>query len=196
MVRFSNPSDLPVFHLDKSRIPTEKLDDPELAKWEEAIRIGMQDGTYRMKVCLHEAAHAIYIERAGGQAILHLPVAFYDARDDTFDVGGAAVAAHFEKEVAVDGLVMARWYVAGGVAQQSLISGCTEAEDEQDFEVFSAQWQSQGLPPQEMLSYWEQAKLDVEKDLRSPAFRAQILERARQMEQQLLEMASKNPTDS
>ena len=40
----------------------------------------------------HEAAHAIYMEKAGFRAILHRSVAFYDPKTDEFTIGNAAVS--------------------------------------------------------------------------------------------------------
>jgi len=74
--------------LDKSRIPLDKLYDPRLAKLEADICEKMKDETYRLHVCLHEAAHAIYMERAGiGKVIFGGPTVSYDQGRDWFDVG-------------------------------------------------------------------------------------------------------------
>jgi len=50
----------------------------------------MQVSTYRLHVCLHEAAHGVYLERAAAKRLIYDgPVAIYDAESDTFDVGDA-----------------------------------------------------------------------------------------------------------
>jgi hypothetical protein len=48
--------------LDKSRIPFEKLDDPRLKENEKEVLEAMQNPTYRLHVCLHEAAHGVYLQ--------------------------------------------------------------------------------------------------------------------------------------
>jgi hypothetical protein len=48
---FGIPSGSPVFRLDKSQIPVDKLDDPRLAEWEEAIVRRVQYENYRSEVC-------------------------------------------------------------------------------------------------------------------------------------------------
>jgi hypothetical protein len=200
-----------VLRLDKSRIPANKLDDPRLAESEEAVCKGMQNETFRKGICLHEAAHAIYMERAGAcRVTLHPPLAMYDSQNDRFDIGPAAVQPDFGSvPVETDIMTMARWNVAGGVAQRFLIGGdpalfddgyerdfsvLFEDSDQYDFSMFSGQAVRHGLLAEEIRDIWEQAKRDVQKDLRSPLFRRQLWERAREFEQQLLEMIPEKDT--
>ncbi len=124
--------------LDKSRIPFEKLDDHRLKKAEEEVLESLQDSTYRLHSCLHEAAHGVYLERAGAKRLVcHGPVAFYDAESDAFDIGTAGLEGDFgEHGVDCDLLAMARWYVAGGVATRSLTAWNDEEGDGRDFEEF------------------------------------------------------------
>jgi hypothetical protein len=82
---------------------------------------------------------------------------------------------------------MARCYAAGGVVKRSLIDGA-DAADEQDKEVFATEMAKYGVTPEMTAEHWERAQRDVERDLRSPAFRRQLWERARELERQLLEM--------
>jgi hypothetical protein len=197
-----------VFRLDKSRVPPEMLDDPRLAEKEKAVRIGMQNETYRMGVCLHDAAHAIYIERSGGRVTFHPPVARYDLQIEDFVIGTAAVQADFGPvPIEVELEAMAHWLVAGDVARRLLtgdssvlfddgyerdLSEFFEDSDKSDFESFSSNVAAFGLNSEQISENWEQAKRDVEKDLRSPAFKGQIWERAWEFEHQLLEMMSVN----
>lgn len=188
--------ELALEHLfDRSRVPAEKLDDPRLAEWEKAARMGMQNYTYRLGVCLHEAAHAIYLERAGALCVtLHPFISQYDPQSDDFFAAIAGVVGDFgQKPIETDILSMARWHVAGGVAKRLLVGGAAgrdEGGDSEDFSVFSEQAVHYGLPSELVVNCWEQAKRDVEKDLRSPAFRRQLWDRAREMNQQLLEMVA------
>lgn len=183
-----------MFHFDKSRIPPDKLDDPRLIEWERASRAAHEDKNYRMVTCVHEAGHAVYMEKAGARVVFHGPVAFYDSENDTFDIGTAAVAADGGSGLSLDALAMARWYVAGRIAQKALFGkdlverrGLDES-DAHDFKVFCGEWKRFGFPHDQMMPHWEQAKVEVEKDLRSPALRRQIWERAREFEQQLLDL--------
>src|SRR6266404_7595869 len=108
--------------LDKTRIPADKLDDPRIAAWEEAVLKSFHEESYRRGVCLHEAAHAIYMERAGAiRVTLHPAVALYDPQNDEFDFATAGVQADFGLVgVEMNSLTMARWAVAGGVAKRLL----------------------------------------------------------------------------
>ena len=181
--------------LDKSEIPPEKRNDPRLAEWEEAVSKGIQNTSYRVGVCLHEAAHAIYLERCGACCVtLHVAVALYDAQSDRYEASVAAVRPSFGKERAlVDLDELARAYAAGGVAKRLLIADDTwmeEGGDQTDFRIFAAEASKSGLPVEEISRRWEQAKRDVEKDLRSPALRLQIWDRAREFEKQILRHAA------
>ena len=60
-----------------------------------------------------------------------------------------------------------------------------EPGDGQDFEVLSREFVGLGGDPDEIAEYWEQAKRDVGKDLRSPAFKRQVWDRAREFKRQL-----------
>ncbi len=182
--------------LDKSRVPPEKLDDPRLKKMEVGALRDMQDSKYRLHVCVHEAAHGVYLERAGAiRLIYHGPVARYDAAKDTFNIASAAIQPGFgEQGVTADSLVMARYYVAGEVAQRVLTDFLDQDKvvERQDFEDFVSELRrhlSQAgltLTDEVISQHWEQAKIDVERDLRSPAFRQELWRRARDFEAWLL----------
>ena len=175
---------------DKSRIPPDKLQDPRLAKLEADLLEMMQDDGYRLRTCLHEAAHAVYLERAGAlEVILHGPVALYCPEKDSFHMGTAAVQGRFSEDgQMVDSVAMARWYAAGGVAKRLLTNDPDPGAD-QDFEVFCAEFRR--LTPQHehkeesLLEHWEQAAKDVEKDLRDPAFRRLLWRRAHELKRLL-----------
>lgn len=179
-----------MIRLDKSRIPPELVDDPRLQRLEEQILELMQDPTYRSSVCLHEAAHATYYERAGARRVIyHGPVAFYDVASDTFDLGNAAIEPDFgEAGQSTDLLTMCRCLVAGKVATDALTAREDEDGDGRDREEF-ARLCAQHCPnmaPKEISEFWEYAKNEVMKDLRSPAFRRGLWERAREFEEWLL----------
>jgi hypothetical protein len=171
--------------LDKSRVPVEKRNDPRLLEFEKALDLAMQDPAFRLHICLHEIGHAVYLERLGAEMVVCYPaIAFYNAETDAFDVGNLAVQANFgEKEKTFDSRAMARWYVAGGLVQHKLaVSPYNIGSDGQDFEVFTSQMEKFGGTPEIIREYWEEAKKDVLRDLRSPAFRRELWRRARELE--------------
>jgi hypothetical protein len=189
---FSIHSNARVFRIDKSKIPANKLDDLHLAEMEAALLKRLQKVTFRRGVCLHEAAHAIYMKRAGAFRVsLRHPVVLYDPQNEEFEFGAAEVRAYFGEGVPMNILAMARWYAAGGVAWRLLIAGDKwgeEGGDQSDFRVFSTHALKCGLSSVQISKRWEQAKRDVERDLRNPAFRRQLWARARKFEQRLLEL--------
>lgn len=175
--------------LDKSRIPVDKQNDARLLRSEALLLLDMEDEQHRLRVCIHEAAHAIYMERAGLVPVLHGPTAYYNPTTDTFDFGEAAVHGKGGNGVTLDSLVMARWFVAGGVVSSLLIGeGVILPGDGQDFEVFTSELAKLGAGTETISQHWEQAKKDVEKDMRSPAFRREVWDRARDLEKQLQTM--------
>ncbi len=177
--------------LDKSRVPVEKLADPRLQEWENDMLKLLQDNpSYRRFCCVHEAGHAVYYERAGVmRVIFHGPVALYSAETDEFDFGGAAVALVWpDAGVEMDLLTMARCYVAGGVVARVLTTRIDEDSDGRDREEFIRECPRlcPGITPEEISELWEQAKKDVQVDLRSPAFRHELWRRATEFENQIL----------
>jgi hypothetical protein len=181
------------FRLDKSRVPPDKREDRRLSDLEVAFLSLMEDASLRLRVCLHEAAHAIYAERCGAVRVAFFPpLAVYDANTDSFSIASAAVQPNFGSGVTIDSLRMARWYVAGSVAERTLTAGATLRGNEQDFEVFSAQARKLGMSAREIREHWKQATRDVKRDLRSPAFRNELWRRAHDFMRQL-EAAMQSP---
>jgi hypothetical protein len=176
--------------LDKSRILFEKLDDLRLKENEDEVLKAMQDPTYRLHVCLHEAAHGVYMQRAGAKRLnFHGPVAFYRAESDTFDIGSAGMTPDFgDAGTKIDSLAMARWYVAGGVATRSLTGWNDEDGDGQDLEVFVRECFRliPEITREDISTLWKQAKKDVERDLRRPKFRRELWQKAREFEDWLV----------
>jgi hypothetical protein len=119
----------------------------------------------------------------------HGPLAFYRAESDTFDIGSAGIEGVFGDDgTDVDLLAMARWYVAGGVATRSLTGWNDEDGDGQDFEVFVRECFRliPEITREGISTHWEQAKKDLERDLRRPEFRRELWRKAREFEDWLL----------
>ncbi len=172
--------------LDKSRIPDNRLEDPRLIAEGKNCCEALQDPRYRLQVCVHEAAHGIYLRRAGAtELIYHGPVAYYDAAIDEFDIGSAGILGKFPAEgVNMSAPELARWLAAGGVAK-CLLTDASDGGDGRDFEEFTRM--CEGYGDQAIQLEWEAAKKDIEKDLRSPAFRREVWKLAREFEKWLLE---------
>ena len=176
---------------DRSNIPADKLDDPRLAASEEGCRIQMRDSGSMMRTCVHEAAHAIYMERGGAVHIrVHIFTSYYDPKVDDFLVAPMGVAADFGTENRqLSGAEIARWHVAGGVASRVLIGqDVNEGGDQKDIEDFSAWALPHKWTSQMILGCLEQAKRYVKKDLRRPAFRKQVWDRANEFRKQFLDL--------
>lgn len=180
--------------LDKSRIPESKQNDPRLLEAEADVAERLQDEHFRLRVCLREAAHAIYAERAGAICVLLYGPQIYDSAD----IKWAGIQAYFIGRIQANS--MARWYAAGGVAQRVLTGAIDRPSNGQDFQAFSGEFKhlfpvsGTDAPIRhrragrdvekdaEIRELWEHARRDVEKDLRDPAFRMELWDRAREFD--------------
>jgi hypothetical protein len=110
----------------------------------------------------------------------------YDAEKDKLDIGSMAAQGHFAEAKTVTPREMARWYAAGGALQQALVVSTMpvllEDSDGQDFEDFVLRMGGYGLTLEDIRKLWEEAKEDVLRDLRNPAFRRDLWRRARELE--------------
>jgi len=169
------------FTFDKSRIPQDKLNDPRLLREEKQLQLDMSE-QYLLEVCAHEAIHAIYMERASHiTPVLSGPTAFFE--NGSFSFSNAYVRPHIEIGHVRDNLDMARWYAAGGVADR-LLTG-REAGDCEDFLAFKWEMTEVGATEDEIAALWNQAKLDVELELRNPEFLRELWGRAWEFKKQL-----------
>ena len=81
--------------LDQSFLPQEKQNDPRLVKLWKPVVAFLSDPVTRFRAGVHEAAHAIYMERAGGTAELVGPQALYDSAEDKLSISPVGVMPHF-----------------------------------------------------------------------------------------------------
>lgn len=174
--------------IDKSRIPESKLADPRLPEIEAGLCRAVEDSPTRTYACLHEAGHAVYMERAGVAFTLRGPAIWYDARHDILKPALAGVSPGVLGENwTANSLQIARWSVAGFVAAETLMPTLNYSRDTDtsDFETFADDMREQGASEESILKHWEQAKLDVASDLESTGFKRRIWSLARVFNQQL-----------
>ena len=151
----------------------------------------LQDKQRRTAVCVREGAHGRYMLRAGAKCLLyHPPLAFYDADTDSFDVGSAGMQGDFETDAKVSPLAVARWHVAGAIAEKTLTSSPYADEsggrDREDFPRTMRRY-APDISDAELEGYWRQATKEVEADLRSPMVQKEIWNFAHKFEAWLLE---------
>lgn len=178
--------------IDVSRVPIEKRDDPRIDAEEKELLALLQVFEFRMATLVHEAAHAHYFEAAGVRD-LHFrgPLIEYDSAADTFHASFAAIETVFPGPLTPAEL--ARISASGGVVKR-LLTDCEarwgdRGGDEDDFVDFvhKARLRFQ-FSAEEIDAAWKSASYDVARDLRSPAFRRQLWDRAREYDQHLLQM--------
>lgn len=175
-------------HVDKSRVPADKLSDPRLTEAEADVCQKLKDGFTRMYACVHESAHALYMERAGIAFTFRGPSIWYDSKHDIFRGGLAGVAPGTSGEdYAVNSLQLARWSVAGFVVAETLLPTAKHLEDTDtsDFETFADDMRERRASEESISAHWKQAKSDVTKDLQNVELRQAIWDQALVFNRQL-----------
>jgi hypothetical protein len=148
-----------------------------------------QDPQRRLCVALHEAGHVLYARRAGAIDVKYYGPLEYPGKPG--DIGEAGVKPVFpDSGVRIELIEIARWFWAGSVVKRILAPSFWEdGEDGNDWEVFvgyANKLLAALCPTNEQLrQYWVQAQQDVEKDLRSPAFRREMWALAREVEKKI-----------
>jgi hypothetical protein len=175
--------------IDKSGIPADKLNDPRLPAIEAGLRRAVEDSPTRLYACLHEAGHAIFMERAGVAFTFRGPAIWYDIRHDILTPAIAGVSPGVPGENwTANSLQIARWSCAGFIVAETLMPHPRNAyskEDTSDFDSFADDMRQSGATEESIQSHWEAAKLDVAKDLESAGFKRRIWAQARIFKQQL-----------
>jgi len=178
-------------HVNKDRVPPDKLTDPRLLALEASMLAEMQDPTFRFISCAHEAAHAFYARRAGYQK-----VDFYGPRiewDAALDKpvplsGGVRESECIHATLPLE--LIAEIAVAGSVFEYR----CTESRgknvEQQDRAEFWAKARKANpeLTNDEIEEYWSNAKTKVEKELLSHTIstKAKIRKLAREYDAMLM----------
>jgi hypothetical protein len=186
---------IPRFTLDKSRIPKEMWDDPRLLKAEAQIALAMQKPEFRFSISVHEAAHGVYMMRAGAKKLIYQRpmVKSYEKKTDRFDIGTAGIQPDFgPQEIKLTSIHVARWYAAP-TAAMVVLTAVTAAEseagsgsDKEDFPKYIRRAAGNQITCQAIEWHWQEAIKDVTKDLRSPAFRQEIYNLAHAFEDWLM----------
>jgi hypothetical protein len=148
-----------------------------------------RDPPRRLAVALHEAGHVLYARRAGAiEIVYHGPLEYPGRPDDLGEAGVQPVFPYTGAHIPL--LAMARWFSAGSVVKRVLAPSFWEdGEDGTDWDVFveyANKLLAASCPANEQLrQYWVQAQQDVERDLRSPAFRREMWALAREVEKKI-----------
>ena len=80
----------------------------------------------------------------------------------------------------------ARWLCAGSVVKHGLAPRYwREEEDLSDYEMYVSYAAAAGATQEQTSALWEIAKQDVERDLRSPAFRSELWALARDVQSKI-----------
>ena len=169
-------------NLDISLVPLDKRDAHMLAYFEIDCAIAMKDESYRLSVCLHEAAHAHYDEEENGKTYVEFqpPLAWYEEEDDVLCHGYAGVvsAGTDEEDFKRGNLAFVKVKLSAGIAQEVMTrkpEGDETIHDEEDLEMVFDKY---NVASKKRKRLREQARTEILKDLRSPKLRAQLWKRA------------------
>jgi hypothetical protein len=185
-----------VVKIDTSQIPRDKLDRPDFLGLRAQIEQVLVIQKWRFAFSIHETGHLIYMSRAGFKDFLyHGPRIEYDAEKDKFIAFPAAVQQQSLGATNTQNLELDQWilgvakgHAAGGVFAREL-TAAPDAGDEQDrqnFEVFCDLMleNSPGMSI-DRSGLWVLAQEEVKTDLRDPAFRKEVWERAAEVREKL-----------
>jgi hypothetical protein len=148
------------------------------------------DPTLIKAICVHEAAHGIYMRKAGAIKLRFKSMEiFWDSDKDDFDIAAAAIAPDFDEqwEVTSDNIdAVARFHAAGGVATTTLTTevNSMDRSDLEHFRLICSGLSNQSL---DALEIWKRAQVWVLNDLRSPQIRSEIWGLEKEFEGWLLE---------
>lgn len=178
------------FRIDKSGIPKSKLNSRRVRDYEESIQQDLADDAKRLQTCLHEAAHAMYMERAGFAWSLRGPEISYDSKHRRFHASCASVVMN-SKGRTINLMTMARIDASGGVGE-IVLGHCKSDGNDQDFRDFLAlgkqACKENHIPVSDfdLVDDWCQAQREVVEDLKNPDFQKQIWDRAHDFNRQLI----------
>jgi hypothetical protein len=138
------------------------------------------DLNYGRKVCIHEAAHALYLEKGGREVSFYGPAILYENRTNKYHSIGAMVDGGYDWMPNTKELLFehAKQLVAGGVAVRKFLN-VDEAGDETDHRQFIAMCghlpivlQKLNLNPEEI---WAGAQEAVNRELENEEFKEQLM---------------------
>jgi hypothetical protein len=171
---------------DKSAIPEELRDHPEVLALEAEVLSQFADPEARKRTCVHEAAHEHYFRKVGIRTMRRGPFAFCDENTGgcRFANAGVYPANYDEFPDTVDIEELAKAYAAGCVAARELTAlGAIKATEEaqnmgfgSDFDNFArvCKLMFNGATDRQIKKTFELAKTAVELELQAPELRTEI----------------------
>lgn len=169
-------------NFDVSKVPADKFDAHVLAGFELTCAIQMTDESFRAALCLHEAAHAEYDERIPGFGYVCIggPYAFVN------DVGELTYAnacvydgtRNANETIGMNDLDYVKSVLCAGIAEEVLTGRPTNGTG-LDEALLEATFNQHNVSTEGRQRLRTQARADILKDLRSPAFRRALWARAK-----------------
>jgi len=168
-----------------------KCDDPRFEKLYREMQASFADMRYGYRVCLHEAAHAVFMELHGVKNVRFTgPEIVYDYSLNKFCGAGARATGDDEPEVAITDeylFTRAMHAAAGGVVLR-VLKGVKDkdAGDDCDYRKFETFYQknrpSHAEPPEDV---WKRAREAVVTKLGDEEIKQKVLSKAEEYVQQL-----------
>jgi hypothetical protein len=179
-----------VISIDISKVPADKQTRPDFLSLKSQMEQVLAQPAWIKAFCIHEAGHIIYLTQLGVTQYAYLgPSIEYDKQRDAFD--GIMASIQPQSRPSLGNIDLAKFFAtaakahaAGGTFAKKL-TGVPDQGDQQDRENLNGICDSLEQKYSITLdrdSSWKQAQEDVLKDLRSPKFRAEAWDKAREIE--------------
>jgi hypothetical protein len=141
----------------------------------------MMDQGFRAALCLHEATHAEYTERIPGIGYMCIggPYAFVNSEGELKYANAHVYDARSENDtLSMDDLDFVKSVICAGIAEE-VMTGCSTEGTGLDDALLQATFDQHNVSAEERQRLLDQARADILKDLRKPAFRQALWARAK-----------------
>jgi hypothetical protein len=181
--------------IDTSQVPQDKLSDRRFLSLRSQIENVLKDGRFVNSVCVHEAAHVVFFEKAGftNPSFEKTRIVFQESQeDDPFTVFMAAVKFNTENvgRESLKGEELLRWilavskaFCAGGVAARTIMQAddVGDAQDYANFLRFCENVCANSNIPIDRKVLWKCAQDDVRAELEQQPVERNIWKKVREI---------------
>jgi hypothetical protein len=181
--------------IDTSQVPQDKLSDPRFLRRQAEIESALKDGRFVNSVCVHEAAHVIFYEKAGftNPSFAKTRIVYQESQEDPFTVFIAEVKFNTENidrefvkgdyEINMWILAVSKAFCAGGVAARTIMQAddVGDAQDYANFLRFCENVCAKRSNPIDQNILWECAQNDVRTELKQKSLENKIWKTVREI---------------
>jgi hypothetical protein len=181
--------------IDTSQVPQDKLSDPRFLSLHSQIENVLKDERFVNSVCVHEAAHVIFYEKAGftNPSFAKTRIVYQESQEDPFTVFMAEVKFNTENvdreslkgdyEFNMWILAVSKAFCAGGVAAKTIMQAgdVGDAQDHVNFLRFCENVCANSNIPIDRKVLWKCAQDDVRGELEQQPVERKIWKKVREI---------------